>query len=236
MQQYMFDEDKPTRIMDRHLAEDDRPIYRADAMGYAALSDAETLANILQTPDSLHLAQTILADVGGIHAFMNMGVGQLAKYEGIGRKTAHRILAGVQLGWRMAKRPVERVGRVTCPADAAAYIDGLIPVNERHQEHFGLIMLNTRNQIVGHEIVYRGTKNTIVICAAEVFRPAVINDACVVILFHNHPSGDPNPSPEDVTTNRTMMQAGSSLDIQVMDHIIIGEGRWLSLKSRGFMD
>jgi DNA repair protein RadC len=102
-----------------------------------------------------------------------------------------------------------------------------------NQEELWVLLLNTRNQVLGMEAIYKGSLNTSMVRLSEVFRPAIEAPAAAVIVAHNHPSGDPSPSPEDVSITRQMAQAGDLLDITLLDHLIIGDGVHISLKERG---
>lgn len=117
------------------------------------------------------------------------------------------------------------------PADAAAYL--LPEVLERESEALFVLMLNTRNRVTGKTVVYEGSVNTSLVRLSEVFREAVRRNACSIIVAHNHPSGDPSPSPEDVGLTRALVQAGKLLDVQVLDHLVLAGGHAVSLKARG---
>ena len=120
--------------------------------------------------------------------------------------------------------------KISSPADAYNYVQDL---QTEPQEHLVVLTLNTRNDIIHRADVYKGSLNTSLIRVAEVFRPAIIHNAAAIIVVHNHPSGDPSPSPEDVSVTRAIVEMGKALDIDVLDHLIVGYSRFVSLKQRG---
>lgn len=121
--------------------------------------------------------------------------------------------------------------QVCCPADVATVLMSYI--SNEAQEHFVVVALDAKNHILGVNTVYVGNVSAILLRAAEVFRPAILLNAAAIIVSHNHPSGDPAPSPEDVRSTETLVEAGKLLDLPVLDHIIVGENTWVSLKERG---
>ena len=121
---------------------------------------------------------------------------------------------------------------VCSPADAFYYLRDLCAES---QEHFVVILLDTRNNIIGRDNLYKGSLNSSIIRAGEVFRMAIVNHAASIVIAHNHPSGDPSPSPDDVAVTRIIVEAGKLLDIVVQDHIVIGESRFISMKERGLL-
>lgn len=132
-------------------------------------------------------------------------------------------------------REVVQPYTTTSPADVACYLQEnvFIPFDQCKQEELWVLCLNTRNRITHDAMIYRGNVNSSVIRIAEIFRPAILVNSMSIILSHNHPSGDPSPSPEDVQVSRTTAEAGQLLGIEVLDHLIIGQGQWVSLKERG---
>ena len=121
---------------------------------------------------------------------------------------------------------------VRAPGDAAAILSTYL--QDPPQEHFVVMLLNTKNRVIGVNTVYVGSVHTTVLRVAEIFRPAILGNATAIVVSHNHPSGDPTPSPEDIAVTREIVQAGKLLDIEVLDHVVLGEpGRFVSLKERG---
>jgi len=140
-------------------------------------------------------------------------------------------LAAIELGRRIASLPPEDRPSVASPAQAAALVQ--YEMSALDQEHLRVLLLDTRNRLVRIAEVYRGSLNTSLVRIGEVFREALRHNAAGLIVVHNHPSGDPSPSPEDVALTRSLVEAGKLLDLQVLDHLIIGQGRFVSLRERG---
>lgn len=219
------------RRLVKDMPAEDRPMNRINHVGFRALSVSELLAICLQTPDSLDLAREILDGAGGIRKLAYATTAELTAVAGIGTAMACRILAAIELGRRsFDARDVENP-KVSSPADAANLL--MSQMSTLEQEHLVVILLNTRNTVIGVETVYVGSLNTSVCRIGELFNRAIRNNAAAIIVVHNHPSGDPAPSPEDVNVTRQLVSAGELLDIDVLDHVIIGAGRYVSLKERG---
>lgn len=125
----------------------------------------------------------------------------------------------------------DRLTVISCPQDIYSHLAS--EMEALAQEQLRVLLLNVRNHIVGQRVIYQGTVNSSAVRPAEIFRPAVIENAPSIVIAHNHPTGDPTPSPEDVAVTRDLVQAGKLLDIEVLDHVVIGAGRFVSLKERG---
>lgn len=227
-------------LMMRDLAEEDRPRERLLHVGAKALSTAELLAITLRIGypgmSALRLAEYLLAHFDGLPGLTRASISELATVKGIGPAKAAEIKAALEMGRRlMAATPTERP-KVSSPADAANLLMSEMMLLE--QEHLRVILLNTRNEVLGMPTIYQGSLNTSVVRVAELFKEAIRANAAAVIVVHNHPSGDPAPSPEDISVTRQLVKAGSLLDITVLDHIVIGHRRFVSLKERrlGFDD
>lgn len=221
--------------MIRDMAEHDRPRERLMQVGAGAVSSAELLAIILRTGSGgenvLRLAERLLTQFGSIPGLARASVHELMTVKGIGAAKAVEIKAALEIGRRlMASAPEERP-RVTSPADAANLLMSEMMFLE--QEHLRLILLDTRNRVLGTPTIYVGSLNTSVIRIGELFRAAIKANAAAFIVAHNHPSGDPSPSPEDVNVTRQIVAAGKLLDIDLLDHVVIGHQRYVSLKERG---
>ena len=221
-------------LMIRDLAEEDRPRERLLRVGAKALSTAELLAIMLRTGvkgmSALRLAEYLLVRYDGLPGLARASAGELATINGLGPAKAAQIKAALELGRRlMAATPAERP-KVASPADAANLLMSEMMLLE--QEHLRVILLNTRNEVLAMPTIYQGSLNTSVVRVAELFKEAIRANAAALIVAHNHPSGDPDPSPEDVRVTRQMVKAGALLDIAVLDHIIIGHRRYVSLKER----
>jgi DNA repair protein RadC len=197
-------------------------------VGANALSDLELLALVLGEPAQREMSPSA---VGGLHGLRRVPLRELEKR--IGGAAAARLSAALELGLRVAAEPLERGRRLHGPAD----VHGMFGPRLRHllQEEFHVVLLDARHRLLRTSLVTRGTADTSLVHAREVFREAVQEGACAVILVHNHPSGDPRPSPEDRTVTRQLSVAGSVVGIPVLDHVIVGDGRYVSMAEEGHM-
>jgi len=222
------------RITD--LPSDDRPRERLAQVGPGALSNAELLAILLRVgvegENAVRLAERLLNQIGGLTGLHRASLSDLCALKGIGAAKSAQLVAAIELGRRIAvTAPEERVV-IRSPADAANLL--MYELSGLAQEHLYAILLDVRNRVIGKPLeVYHGSLNTALIRAGEVFREAVKVNAAGLIVVHNHPSGDPSPSPEDVAVTRVLAEAGKLLDIELLDHLIIGQQRFVSLKERG---
>ena len=156
---------------------------------------------------------------------------ELARTPGMTEARAVRIQAALELGRRMMAAPREPRYRVNTPGDA---VELLMPdMMLLEQEHMRLILLNSRHEVISTPTIYKGSLNTAVVRVAEVFKDALRQNAAALVVSHNHPSGDPSPSPEDIRVTRSFVEAGKLLGVEVIDHVIIGHNRYVSLKERG---
>lgn len=220
-------------IKDLPLGE--RPRERLLYAGAAALSSTELLAIILRVgvggESVLSVAQRMLARFDGLAGLARASTAELTAVHGIGEAKVAQVKAAFELGRRLlVTAPVERP-QVRSPADAAQLLMAEMSLLE--QEHLRLILLDTKNYVLSIPTVYVGSLNTSLIRIGELFRYALKDNCAALIVVHNHPSGDPTPSPEDVTVTRKIVEGGQLLDIEVLDHLIIGRGRFISLKERG---
>jgi len=215
----------------KELPDGEQPVNRLHFYGPAALSTAELLAILLGNPHQIHDASTLLAVFEGLTGVARAPMAELQRQPGVGTTTAARIKAAFELGRRlMIDRPADQV-QVRSPADAANLVMGEMSLLE--QEHLRTILLDTKNHVIAIPTIYVGSVNTTMIRVSELFREAIRRQCPAIIILHNHPSGDPTPSPEDVAVTRQAVEAGKLLDIEVMDHIVCGLNRFVSLKERG---
>jgi DNA repair protein RadC len=156
---------------------------------------------------------------------------EVCSQHGVGPAKAAQMKAAIELGRRLTQASPEERPAIHSPEDAAALVQYEMAVLE--QEELRVILLDTRNRVLHIDPVYRGSLNTSQVRVGELFRSAIRNNAAAVIVIHNHPSGDPAPSPDDVAVTRAIVQAGKLLDIEVLDHLVIGRGKFVSLKERG---
>jgi DNA repair protein RadC len=221
------------RITD--LSADERPRERLEKSGPEALSKAELLAILLRVGvtglNSVQLAQKILDDLGGLAGIQKASFAQVCNIHGVGPAKAAQIKAAIELGIRLKKENPDLSAAVNSPEDAAELVmhdmQGLV------QENLWVILLDTRNRKIGVEKVYVGSLNASMVRVGELFRGALQRNAAGIIMAHNHPSGDPAPSPEDVTLTRAAVQAGKLLDVEVLDHLVIGHNSFVSMKEKG---
>lgn len=218
----------------KEMPQDERPRERMERVGPQALSTAELLALILRTgvkdENVLTMATRLLVQYGGLAGLARAEFVQLAGEHGMGRAKTAQILAALELGRRlMAESPEERF-QIRAPQDAANLLMPLL--GHKEQEHFMVLYLDTRNRVLDQEILYKGSLNTSLVRTGEVFRGAVRRQCGGIIVAHNHPSGDPTPSAEDIALTRRLVDAGKLLEVDVLDHVIIGQNRFVSLRER----
>jgi len=227
--------DKPGGYRIRDLESSQRPRERLASLGATSLSNAELIAILLRTGikgiNAVQLGQKILMDCGGLAGVHRLSYTELCRMRGVGPAKAAQIKAAVELGNRFAASTPTEHPVIQSPEDAASLI--LYDMGALEQEHFNVMLLDTRNRMVKLVEVYRGSLNSSLIRVSEVFKEAVRANAAAIIVVHNHPSGDPTPSPEDISVTHAIVQAGKLLDIEVLDHIVVGKNKFISLKSRG---
>jgi len=232
----MSDENRaPYRPTIHELPASERPRERLQHRGAAALSNAELLAIVLRTgvggENVLNMAQRLLSTYGGLAGLARASFGELAREHGMGTAKTAQVQAALELGRRLLIASPDERPQITSPADAANL---LMPEMELlEQEHLRTLLLDTKHHVLASPTIYVGNVNTSVIRVAELFREAIKLNCAALIVAHNHPSGDPTPSPDDIRVTEQIVQAGKLLDIEVLDHLIIGRQRYVSLKERG---
>ncbi len=223
------------RPMIRDLPAAERPRERLKHYGASALSTGELLAIILRVgvpgESVLQVANRLLARYGGLAGLARASFADLCAEHGLGEAKAAQLKAALELGRRLLVASPQERPQVKSPADAANLLS--LDMGALEQEEMRVILLDTRNRVLAIETIYRGSLNAAVVRIGELFRAAIRANCAAVILAHNHPSGDPSPSPEDVRLTREAVAAGKLLGIEVLDHLIIGQGRYVSLKERG---
>ena len=180
---------------------------------------------------AIELGQAITESYESLQQLYVAGILELTRTPGMTEAKAIRLQAALELGRRMMVTPHESRYRVSTPGDAAELLMPDMMLLE--QEHMRLILLNSRHEVISTPTVYKGSLNTAVVRVAEVFKDALRQNAAAIVVSHNHPSGDPSPSPEDIIVTRNCVEAGKLLGIEVVDHVIIGHNRYVSLKERG---
>jgi DNA repair protein RadC len=223
------------RPLIKDLPASERPRERLKERGADHLSNAELLAIILRTgipaESVLNLATRLLARFEGLGGLARAGFGELCAQRGMGEAKAAQTKAALELGKRLFSLQPEERATVKSPQDVANLL--LAEMGFLEQEELRVVLLNTKNQVLGVPQIYRGSVNTSLIRVSEVFREAVRQNSPALVVVHNHPSGDPTPSPEDIQVTEQMVEAGRMLDIEVLDHLVIGQQRYVSLKERG---
>jgi DNA repair protein RadC len=217
------------------LSVHDRPREKLFRLGAAGLGDNELVAIVVgsgsRRANALALANDILETTGGLHGMPRTSVDELRKIDGMGAAKAAQVLAAVELGRRTLLRcPPARLQFVN-PRDAAAYL--LPQFGSRPVEQFGVMMLDTKHRLIRTSIVSVGTLDSSPAHPREIFREAASACAAAIVLFHNHPSGDPLPSRDDLELTRRLMQAGEIMGIDVIDHVILADTRYFSFREAG---
>lgn len=217
------------------LSVNDRPREKLFRLGVTGLGDNELIAIVVgsgsRRGNALALANEILESAGGLHGIPRMGGDDLRRIAGMGAAKAAQVLAAVELGRRTLLRcPPARV-RFGTPRDVAAYL--LPQFGSRPVEQFGVVMLDTKHRLLRTSVVSVGTLDSSPAHPREIFREAASASAAAIVLFHNHPSGDPLPSRDDLELTRRLVQAGELMGIDVIDHVILADTRYFSFKEAG---
>ncbi len=208
----------------------DQPAYRV-SQNTASCSLVELLAAVIGGAQQIEIAEALVARFTDLRSLSRAHVAEIASVKGIGQPTAVRIKAALALGQRLMV-PEEERPTIHSPADAAAMVQYEMSVLE--QEYLKVFLLDTRNRLMDIVEIYHGSLNSAQIRIAEVFKPAVQRQAAAILVCHNHPSGVAEASPDDIAVTRAIIEAGKLLDIECIDHLIIGSaGKWVSLKERG---
>jgi DNA repair protein RadC len=219
----------------KDLSPDDRPREKLLRHGSRALGDNELVALVLgigcRGADVLVIANDLLRAYGGVHGLMRAGGADLGRLPGVGAAKAARLMAALELGRRtLSHAPSARV-RLRTPREAAEYL--LPTFGARAVEQFGIVLLDSRHRVLKTTVVASGSLNATIVLPRDVFREAVLGGAAAVVAFHNHPSGDPSPSPDDVELTTRLAAAGRLIGIEVVDHVVLGDTRYCSFKELG---
>jgi DNA repair protein RadC len=226
----------PTTI--REWPAHDRPRERLTVGPPAALSARELLALLLGAGGAGRTALDLASEVlvryaGSLRSLAGAEPGELATTPGIGPARACTLVAAFELGRRAAAEPARRSGRIQGPADVFRRLGPAL--RDRKQEEFWTLYLDTQNRVIRERCVTVGLLNSSLVHPREVFAPAIAHAAASVVLAHNHPSGDPDPSPEDLEVTWQLVESGRLLGIPVRDHVVIGDGGYVSLLERGLV-
>ena len=219
----------------KNLPEEERPRERLARHGASVLSNAELLAILLRTgtkeESAISLAHRILVQEQGLRYLADSNVEQLSSINGIGKAKAAQIKAAIELGKRLAAFEPGADKPLKCPQDVA----GLLMEEMRYlkKEHMKLVLLNVKCNLISVEEISVGSLNASIVHPREVFNPAIRKSSASIIMVHNHPSGDPSPSSEDISITARIAEAGKLIGIELVDHIIIGDGKYVSMKEKG---
>lgn len=226
---------KNLSIMD--LPKGERPREKLLRYGSECLSNAELLAIILRTgskkEDVLRLCNRILVSCKGLNGLLNSSINDFMKLSGIGEAKATQLVALCELSKRFKSFKSGEEYRILSPLSAANYV--MEDMKHLKKEYLKLIMLNTKNIVLSVKDISIGSLNSSIVHPREVFVEAIKNNSASIIVCHNHPSGDPNPSKEDINITMRLRECGKIIGIEVLDHIIIGNGIYVSLKERAFL-
>jgi DNA repair protein RadC len=219
------------------LAPHDRPREKLARAGVASLGDNELVAILLGTGmkerSALMVAQDVLDLAGGVGGLTQLGLDDLLRISGVGPPRAARLLAAVELGRRAITSKGDERPRFGSPEDIGRY---LLPLYGGHrEERFGIVMLDSKLRLIRSETLSVGTLDSSIAHPREIFRTAALASASAIALFHNHPSGDPSPSHDDVLLTSRLVAAGELMGINVVDHVILGAGRWFSFRAAGLL-
>jgi DNA repair protein RadC len=212
------------RIKD--LPSQNRPRERFLKLGPEVLSDSELMAILLRTgsrgENVVDMSNRLIAEYG-LDKLLECSLKELQEIKGIGPAKAMQILTIAELQKRInqSKKPIKKI---SCVKDVFDYFYERL--KDEKQENFYVLMLNTQNYIIKEELISKGILDAAILHPREVFKPAIKNSASKIIVVHNHPSGNPEPSPEDLDITKRLIETGEQLDIKVLDHVIIGEGKW----------
>lgn len=221
----------------RDFPHDERPRERFVNQGAESLANHELIALLIQTGSKsesvLALANKLLIHFDGLRLLKDASLDELKSIKGIGTAKAIQLLAAIELGRRVSNLQYRDRYCIKSPDDAANYM-----MNEMRfltQEHFVCLYLNTKNQVMHKQIVFIGSLNASIVHPREVFKEAFRRSAASIICLHNHPSGDPTPSREDIEVTKRLLECGKIIGIDMLDHIIIGENKFVSLKEKGYI-
>lgn len=224
------------KMMIRDYPIEERPRERMVKEGADKLSNQELIAILLRTGTKnesvFQLSSRVLKELGSIRHLNEMSIDELTRIKGIGQAKAVQIIAGLELGRRVARKRAE-VMTIRSPQEAATYLMEVIGLDQ--QEKFYCLYLNTKNQIIYEKTVFMGSLNSSIVHPREVYKEALKWSAASIIVSHNHPSGDPSPSREDIEVTKRLIEAGEIIGIECLDHLIIGDGRFCSLKEQGYI-
>lgn len=224
-------------LMIRDFPEDERPRERFEQNGPESLSNHELIAILLRTGTKeesvLQLANRLLTHFEGLRLLKDANLDEITAIKGIGKAKAIQVLAAVEIGRRISNLSYNDRYVIRTPEDCANYV--MNDMRFLSQEHFVCLYLNTKNQVLHKKTIFIGSLNASIVHPREVYKEALRRSAASVICIHNHPSGDPAPSREDIEVTKRLAESGKILGIELLDHVIIGENKFVSLKEKGYL-
>nr|WP_275677203.1 DNA repair protein RadC [Neobacillus drentensis] len=224
-------------MMIHDFPQDERPRERFKTHGPQSLSNHELIAILLRTGTKdesvLQLSNRLLTHFEGLRMLKGATLEEMTEIKGIGAAKAIQILAAVEIGRRIANLNYTDRYVIRSPEDGAKYV--MNDMRFLTQEHFVCLFLNTKNQVIHKQTVFIGSLNASIVHPREVFREALKRSAASIIALHNHPSGDPTPSKEDIDVTKRLVECGKIIGIDLLDHLIIGENKFVSLKEKGYL-
>ncbi|MBS4208959.1 DNA repair protein RadC [Bacillus sp. FJAT-50079] len=223
--------------MIRDFPAEDRPRERLINNGSESLSNQELLAILLRTGTKsesvLQLANRLLTQFDGLMWLKDAAIEELMNIKGIGQAKAVQLSAAVELGRRISNLSYDDRFVIRSPEDGANYV--MNDMRFLSQEHFVCLYLNTKNQVIHRQTIFIGSLNASIVHPREVFKEAFRRSAASIICFHNHPSGDPAPSREDIEVTKRLVECGKMVGIEILDHLVIGDRKYVSMKEKGYM-
>lgn len=224
-------------IMMKDVPKEDRPRERLLSFGANHLSNQELLAILIgsgtREESAMDLSNRILMHFEGVRLLADATIEELTAIKGIGPAKGVAILAAIEIGKRINRYVPQERYIIRSPKDGADYV--MEEMRNLKQEHFVVLFLDTKNQIVHRQTIFIGSLNASIVHPREIFREAVKRSAASIICVHNHPSGDPTPSQEDIHVTRRLFDSGRMIGIELLDHLIIGDRKFVSLKEKGYL-
>jgi DNA repair protein RadC len=224
-------------LMIRDFPEDERPRERFKKHGPQSLSNHELIAILLRTGTKeesvLQLSNRLLTQFEGLRLLKSATLEEMTEIKGIGQTKAIQILAAVELGRRVSNLAFNERYVIRSPEDGANYM--MNDMRFLSQEHFVCLYLNTKNQVIHKQTIFIGSLNASIVHPREVFREALKRSAASLIALHNHPSGSPEPSREDIEVTKRLAECGKIIGVDLLDHLIIGDNKFVSLKEKGYL-
>lgn len=224
-------------LLIKDFPQDERPRERFIQNGPQSLSNHELIAILLRTGTKdesvLQLANRLLTHFEGLRLLKDASLDEITAIKGIGSAKAIQLLAAVEIGRRISNLTYDDRYIIRSPEDGANYV--MHDMRFLSQEHFVCLYLNTKNQVMHKQTIFIGSLNASIVHPREVFKEAFRRSAASIICIHNHPSGDPTPSREDIEVTKRLAESGKIIGIDVLDHLIIGENKFVSLKEKGYL-